>query len=106
MLEPLPAQAHGDTGARCFTASDAVSGDHEVTLLERLKLAAQIVKTGADAAKFFPPMVICPVCSRQLRWIEQGARYGCAAGHQFTLTARHNAPSQRLPNEGEHRGPI
>ncbi|MBA2706310.1 MAG: hypothetical protein H0U59_00715 [Gemmatimonadaceae bacterium] len=77
-----------------------------MTLLERLKLAAQIVKTGADAAKFFPPMIICPVCSRQLRWIEQGARYGCAAGHQFTLTARHNAPSQRLPNEGEHRGPI
>jgi len=77
-----------------------------MTLLERLKLAAQIVRAGGEAAKFFPPMVICPICSRQLRWIEQGARYGCAAGHQFTLTARHNEVSPRLPNSGDHHGEI
>ncbi len=75
-------------------------------LFERLKLAAGIVKAGADAAKFFPPMVICPVCSRQLRWIKQGERYGCKAGHQFTLTARHDVPPPSLPNKGDHFGDI
>ncbi len=79
-------------------------------LFERLKLAAGIVKAGADAAKFFPPMVICPVCSRQLRWIKQGERYGCKAGHQFTLTARHDAPSAPLPrlpgDAGDNHGDL
>lgn len=75
--------------------------------LDKVKLAGEILLATAKQSDKFPPLLLCPVCQRRTRWIEQGRRWGCVAGHFFTVTLGSSEPLPRLPGDaGDNKGEI
>lgn len=65
--------------------------------LGRIEAAFGVIKV--PNLKTFPPMVICPICSRRTMWIEQGHVWGCPQGHRFTVNYKADSPPPRMPGD-------
>jgi ribosomal protein L37AE/L43A len=70
-----------------------------VKWLARLQLALSVFKTLKEGQKKFPPLLLCPICSKRTAWITEAHVWGCDNGHRFEVKYHATQPGDKLARD-------